>query len=79
MSGDIFCNGMNWFRVDFHLHTKAEGVSIGVITNHNKFDREEYKSLRKVAGRKDIWLLPGVELSVNDGVIDSFAIRLANE
>ena len=90
MSGDIFRNGMNWFRADFHLHTKAdkefkyigepsefnglfvdrlvaEGVSIGVITNHNKFDREEYKALRKVAGRKDVWLLPGVELSVNDG------------
>ena len=23
----------------------AEEISIGVITNHNKFDREEYKSL----------------------------------
>lgn len=45
----------------------AEGISIGVITNHNKFDREEYRSLRKVAWKKDIWLLPGVELSVNDG------------
>lgn len=45
----------------------AEEISIGVITNHNKFDREEYKSLRKVAWKKDIWLLPGVELSVNDG------------
>ena len=43
------------------------GISIGVITNHNKFDREEYKSLRKVAHKNDIWLLPGVELSVNDG------------
>ena len=21
MSGDIFRNGMNWFRADFHLHT----------------------------------------------------------
>lgn len=45
----------------------AEGISIGVITNHNKFDREEYKLLRKAALKKDIWLLPGVELSVNDG------------
>lgn len=45
----------------------AEEISIGVITNHNKFDREEYKSLRKIAWKKDIWLLPGVELSVNDG------------
>lgn len=44
-----------------------EGIGIGVITNHNKFDREEYKGLRKVAGKRGIWLLPGVELSVNDG------------
>ena len=46
---------------------EAEGVSIGVITNHNKFDREEYRKLRKEASKKNIWLLPGVELSVNDG------------
>ncbi len=44
-----------------------EGIAIGVITNHNKFDREEYKSLRKAASKKEIWILPGVELSVNDG------------
>ena len=24
MSSDIFCNGMRWFRADFHLHTKAD-------------------------------------------------------
>lgn len=46
---------------------ESEGISVGVITNHNKFDREEYKGLRKVANKRDIWLLPGVELSVNDG------------
>lgn len=45
----------------------AEGINIGVITNHNKFDRKEYNSLRKLAVKRDIWLLPGVELSVNDG------------
>ncbi len=44
-----------------------EGISVGVITNHNKFDRDEYKSLRKTAKKQGIWLLPGVELSVKDG------------
>lgn len=44
-----------------------EGISVGVITNHNKFDRDEYKSLRKSAKKQGIWLLPGVELSVKDG------------
>lgn len=43
------------------------GVRLGVITNHNKFDYEEYKALRKTAQNKKIALLPGVELSVNDG------------
>ena len=46
---------------------EAESLLIGVITNHNKFDREEYRKLRKEASKKNIWLLPGVELSVNDG------------
>jgi predicted ATPase len=45
---------------------KAE-ISIGVITNHNKFDFSEFKALRTTAGNKGIFLLPGVELSVNDG------------
>lgn len=46
---------------------KSAGISIGVITNHNKFDFDEFKSLRKTARKKEIFLLPGVELSVNDG------------
>ncbi|MDB2178875.1 TrlF family AAA-like ATPase [Citrobacter farmeri] len=43
------------------------GIRLGVITNHNKFDFNEFKSLRKTAQKKGISLLPGVELSVNDG------------
>lgn len=43
------------------------GIRLGVITNHNKFDFEEFKALRKTALKKGISLLPGVELSVNDG------------
>lgn len=42
-------------------------VKIGVITNHNKFNEVEYNSLRKRAQKESCWLLPGVELSVNDG------------
>lgn len=42
-------------------------IRLGVITNHNKFDFEEFKALRKTAQKKGIALLPGVELSVNDG------------
>lgn len=43
------------------------GIQLGVITNHNKFKVDEFKALRKTALRKGIMLLPGVELSVNDG------------
>jgi len=42
-------------------------IRLGVITNHNKFDYEEFISLRVTARKKGIGLLPGVELSVNDG------------
>ncbi|NEG81056.1 TrlF family AAA-like ATPase [Pantoea agglomerans] len=46
---------------------KAAEVGVGVITNHNKFDHGEFKALRKAARREGMELLPGVELSVNDG------------
>jgi hypothetical protein len=46
---------------------KQEGIRLGVITNHNKFAMEEFKALRKRARKEAIGLLPGVELSVNDG------------
>lgn len=43
------------------------GIRVGVIANHNTFDFGEFKALRKAAKGKGIALLPGVELSVNDG------------
>lgn len=46
---------------------KQADIRVGVITNHNKFDREEFRSLRKAARKKNIYLMPGVELSVKDG------------
>lgn len=52
---------------DYVCALKAAGVGVGVITNHNKFDPGEFKALRKAARREGTELLPGVELSVNDG------------
>jgi predicted ATPase len=46
---------------------QAASVRVGVITNHNKFDVGEFKALRKRARKVGIGLLPGIELSVNDG------------
>jgi chromosome segregation protein len=46
---------------------KQAGIGLAVITNHNKFDAEEFKALRRRARKEGIGMLPGVELSVNDG------------
>lgn len=46
---------------------KESNISVGVITNHNKFNLDEYKVLKKKAKKEEIFILPGVELSVNDG------------
>ncbi|MCY4050845.1 MAG: histidinol-phosphatase [Gammaproteobacteria bacterium] len=42
-------------------------IRIGIIANHNKFDLSEFKELRKKARKSSIGLLPGIELSINDG------------
>lgn len=44
-----------------------QDIRVGVITNHNKFDIGEYKAIAKKARKEGIYILPGVELSVNDG------------
>lgn len=45
----------------------AQEIRVAVLTNHNKFDMEEYKALKRKAAKKDILILPGVELSVKEG------------
>lgn len=57
----------NSFVSDYVNALHDSGIRVGVITNHNKFASGEFKALRKKARKKDIYLLPGVELSVNDG------------
>lgn len=86
----MFEYGLEYIRVDFHLHTnkdkefiydgekndfvksyvnalKQSGIGIGVITNHNKFDKDEYVAIRKAAKKEDIFILPGIELTVKEG------------
>lgn len=46
---------------------KENGINVGIITNHNKFDLDEYKELKKKALKDEIYLLPGIELSVKEG------------
>ena len=54
--------------IDNYIDALEEAhIRLGIITNHNKFALNEFKKLRKQAKQRGIGLLPGVELSVNDG------------
>jgi chromosome segregation protein len=55
------------FVAEYVAALKKADIQVGVITNHNKFDRNEFKALHKVAKKEDIYLMPGVELSIKDG------------
>lgn len=57
----------NSFLTDYVSQLSQENIGIAAITNHNKFDFNEYKALAKKARKQEIYVLPGVELSVNDG------------
>lgn len=46
---------------------KEQAIRIGAITNHNKFDQEEFEKLSEEGAKEGILLLPGVELSVAEG------------
>ncbi len=46
----------------------SQEIGIGVITNHNKFDKDEYCALKKVALKKNIGLFAGVEYSTREGI-----------
>jgi hypothetical protein len=47
---------------------KRKNTSIGIITNHNKFDRDEFIRLKKSAKKENIWLIPGIEFSLKEGI-----------
>lgn len=57
----------NSFIGSYVAKLKETNHHVGVITNHNKFDINEFKGLKKKAKKDEIFLLPGVELSVGDG------------
>lgn len=55
------------FVGDYVSALKNASINVGIITNHNKFAIEEYKAIRKAAKKQDIFILPGVELTVKEG------------
>lgn len=62
-----YADADNYYNSSYVDALENAKIRIGVITNHNKFDFEEFRGLRSTAKKKGIVLLPGVELSVNDG------------
>lgn len=55
------------FVADYVDALRRENIGVGMITNHNQFDRGEFMALQKRARRQDIMLLAGVELRINEG------------
>ena len=63
----VYSGEQNSFINDYVSALKNANINVGVITNHNKFDRDEYKAIRKAAKKQDIFILPGVELTIKEG------------
>ena len=47
---------------------KSQYINLGLITNHNKFDKNEFVALRKKAQKESIGLFAGVEFSLKEGI-----------
>ena len=63
----IYTGAETSFVSDYVNAMCLKKISIGVITNHNKFDLGEFRALHKVAKKSGILILPGVELSIKEG------------
>lgn len=63
----IYTGEENDFVKKYVQKLKDEKIQLAVITNHNKFDFQQYKAIRKKAQKENICVLPGVELNVNEG------------
>lgn len=63
----FYSGGDDRFISDYVDKLKKENITLGVITNHNKFDLDEYKGLKRKAKKEKITMFPGVELSVKEG------------
>lgn len=62
-----FTGDADYYFSNYVQAFKEADIQVGVITNHNKFDAVEFRTLQKTAKKQGVFVLPGVELSVNDG------------
>ena len=58
----------NEFVKKYVEQLKNSNTSIGVITNHNKFDKDEFVALKKAAKKEGVWLVAGLEFSLKEGI-----------
>jgi ABC-type lipoprotein export system ATPase subunit len=58
----------NSFVQDYINKLIEQDIRIGVITNHNKFDKGEFQALKKKSKEHGIGLFPGVEFSLKEGI-----------
>ncbi len=55
------------FAKDYINALKKANIKIAGITNHNKFDLDEFLELKEEGGKEGIWFLPGIELEISEG------------
>jgi predicted ATPase len=58
----------NDFVNDYVSKLIEQQIRIGVITNHNKFDKGEFVALKRKAVENGIGLFPGIEFSLKEGI-----------
>jgi len=58
----------NDFSHLFVERLKSQNIFLGIITNHNKFEKGEFIALRKKAKKQGIGLFAGVEFSLKEGI-----------
>jgi hypothetical protein len=75
----VYLGDPNFFVSSYIQKLQEQNIGVGAITNHNKFDLEEFKALRKNAMKNGIYLIPGIELSVKDGSRGMHLLILFND
>mgnify|MGYP000863717337 FL=1 len=58
----------NDFVNEYVAKLAEKNIGVGIITNHNKFDKAEFVVLKKKALEREIGLFPGVEFSLKEGI-----------
>jgi ABC-type lipoprotein export system ATPase subunit len=58
----------NNFVTDYVNKLVEQNIRVGIITNHNKFDKGEFVALKKRAYDNGVGLFPGIEFSLKEGI-----------